>query len=133
MPGAKRQDWPTLVQVVTGSVLFVPLPELGGQPCNASTAGIRNARMRAMYPRTELSMTGRELETDRDIASGPHGAHRHARHQDGSAVRSARGRRAPVPRPGGHEAVADRLTAEGIDVVQDRCLLMEHRRWLARW
>jgi len=31
-----------------------------------------------------------------------------------------------------HEAVADRLTAEGIDVVQDRCLLVEHRRWVAR-
>jgi len=31
-----------------------------------------------------------------------------------------------------HEAVADRLTAEGIDVVQDRCILVEHRRWLAR-
>src|SRR5580700_9337512 len=31
-----------------------------------------------------------------------------------------------------NEAVADRLTAEGIDVVQDRCLLVEHRRWLAR-
>jgi len=31
-----------------------------------------------------------------------------------------------------NDAVADRLTAEGIDVVQDRCLLVEHRRWLAR-
>jgi predicted CoA-binding protein len=31
-----------------------------------------------------------------------------------------------------NEAVAERLTAEGIDVVQDRCLLVEHRRWLAR-
>jgi uncharacterized protein len=30
-----------------------------------------------------------------------------------------------------NDAVADRLTAEGIDVVQDRCLLVEHRRWLA--
>jgi predicted CoA-binding protein len=28
-----------------------------------------------------------------------------------------------------NEAAADRLTAEGIDVVQDRCLLVEHRRW----
>jgi len=31
-----------------------------------------------------------------------------------------------------HEAVADRLVAEGIDVVQDRCLLVEHRRWRER-
>jgi predicted CoA-binding protein len=31
-----------------------------------------------------------------------------------------------------NDAVADRLTAEGIDVVQDRCLLVEHRRWLAQ-
>jgi uncharacterized protein len=31
-----------------------------------------------------------------------------------------------------NDAVADRLTAEGIDVVQDRCILVEHRRWLAR-
>jgi predicted CoA-binding protein len=30
-----------------------------------------------------------------------------------------------------NDAVADRLTAEGIDVVQDRCILVEHRRWLA--
>ena len=30
-----------------------------------------------------------------------------------------------------NEAVADRLIAAGIDVVQDRCLLVEHRRWLA--
>jgi hypothetical protein len=30
------------------------------------------------------------------------------------------------------DAVADRLTAAGIDVVQDRCLLVEHRRGLAR-
>jgi len=29
-----------------------------------------------------------------------------------------------------NEAVADRLIAEGIDVVQDRCILVEHRRWL---
>jgi len=28
-----------------------------------------------------------------------------------------------------NDAVADRLTAEGIDVVQDRCLLVDHRRW----
>jgi hypothetical protein len=28
-------------------------------------------------------------------------------------------------------AVADRLVSEGIDVVQDRCILVEHRRWLA--
>ncbi len=27
-----------------------------------------------------------------------------------------------------HEAVAARLAAEGIDVVQDRCILVEHRR-----
>ncbi len=31
-----------------------------------------------------------------------------------------------------NDAVADRLLAEGIDVVQDRCILVEHRRWLAR-
>jgi uncharacterized protein len=30
-----------------------------------------------------------------------------------------------------NDAVADRLVAEGIDVVQDRCLFVEHRRWLA--
>ncbi len=30
-----------------------------------------------------------------------------------------------------NEAAADRLIAEGIDVVQDRCLLVEHRRWFA--
>lgn len=28
------------------------------------------------------------------------------------------------------DAFADRLTAAGIDVVQDRCLMVEHRRWL---
>jgi predicted CoA-binding protein len=28
-----------------------------------------------------------------------------------------------------NETVADRLTAAGIDVVQDRCLLVDHRRW----
>jgi hypothetical protein len=31
-----------------------------------------------------------------------------------------------------NDAVADGLTADGIDVVQDRCLLVEHRRWSAR-
>jgi predicted CoA-binding protein len=31
-----------------------------------------------------------------------------------------------------NDAVADRLATEGIDVVQDRCLLVEHRRWLSR-
>ncbi len=30
-----------------------------------------------------------------------------------------------------NEEAADRLTAAGIDVVQDRCLLVEHRRWSA--
>jgi hypothetical protein len=30
-----------------------------------------------------------------------------------------------------NDAVADRLVSEGIDVVQDRCILVEHRRWLA--
>ena len=30
-----------------------------------------------------------------------------------------------------NDAVADRLTAAGIDVVQDKCILVEHRRWLA--
>ncbi len=28
-----------------------------------------------------------------------------------------------------NDAVAERLVAAGIDVVQDRCLLVEHRRW----
>jgi predicted CoA-binding protein len=31
-----------------------------------------------------------------------------------------------------NDAVADRLTAEGIDVVQDRCILVDHRRWARR-
>jgi predicted CoA-binding protein len=31
-----------------------------------------------------------------------------------------------------HEDAATRLTAAGIDVVQDRCLLVEHRRWAAK-
>ena len=31
-----------------------------------------------------------------------------------------------------NDAVADRLTAEGIDVVRDCCILVEHRRRLAR-
>ncbi len=31
-----------------------------------------------------------------------------------------------------NDAVTDRLTAEGIDVVQDRCILVEHRRWSTR-
>ena len=30
------------------------------------------------------------------------------------------------------DAVAARLTLAGIDVVQDRCLLVEHRRWAAQ-
>jgi len=30
-----------------------------------------------------------------------------------------------------NDAVAERLVAAGIDVVQDRCLLVEHRRWAA--
>jgi predicted CoA-binding protein len=29
-----------------------------------------------------------------------------------------------------NDAIADRLVAEGIEVVQDRCILVEHRRWL---
>jgi predicted CoA-binding protein len=28
-----------------------------------------------------------------------------------------------------HDAIAARLVAGGIDVVQDRCLMVEHRRW----
>jgi len=31
-----------------------------------------------------------------------------------------------------NEAVADQLIEAGVDVVQDRCLLVDHRRWLAR-
>lgn len=31
-----------------------------------------------------------------------------------------------------HDEVAARLAAAGIDVVQDRCLLVEHRRWIRR-
>jgi predicted CoA-binding protein len=31
-----------------------------------------------------------------------------------------------------HEDAATRLTAAGIDVVQDRCLLVEHRRWASK-
>lgn len=31
-----------------------------------------------------------------------------------------------------HDAVARRLEAAGIEVVQDRCLLVEHRRFVAR-
>jgi predicted CoA-binding protein len=31
-----------------------------------------------------------------------------------------------------NEAAADRLIAGGIDVVQDRCILVMHRRWHAR-
>jgi predicted CoA-binding protein len=31
-----------------------------------------------------------------------------------------------------NDAVAERLMAAGIDVVQDRCLLVEHRRWSMR-
>ena len=31
-----------------------------------------------------------------------------------------------------NDAVANRLIAEGIDVVQDRCLLVDHRRWSTR-
>ncbi|HEY8041709.1 MAG TPA: CoA-binding protein [Polyangiaceae bacterium] len=30
-----------------------------------------------------------------------------------------------------NDAVAGRLAAAGIDVVQDRCLMVEHRRWAA--
>jgi predicted CoA-binding protein len=30
-----------------------------------------------------------------------------------------------------NDAAAERLVAAGIDVVQDRCLLVEHRRWAA--
>jgi hypothetical protein len=30
------------------------------------------------------------------------------------------------------DAFAARLAAAGIDVVQDRCLLVDHRRWMAR-
>ena len=30
-----------------------------------------------------------------------------------------------------NEAVTERLISEGIDVVQDRCMLVEHRRWMA--
>ena len=30
-----------------------------------------------------------------------------------------------------NEEVAEKLVAEGIDVVQDRCILVEHRRWMA--
>jgi predicted CoA-binding protein len=30
-----------------------------------------------------------------------------------------------------NDAVAERLRAEGIEVVQDRCLMVEHRRWAA--
>jgi uncharacterized protein len=29
-----------------------------------------------------------------------------------------------------HDTLAARLVREGIDVVQDRCLMIEHRRWL---
>jgi predicted CoA-binding protein len=31
-----------------------------------------------------------------------------------------------------NDAFAQRLAAAGIDVVQDRCLLVEHRRWASR-
>lgn len=30
-----------------------------------------------------------------------------------------------------HDAVAEKLAREGIDVVQDRCLMVEYRRWRA--
>jgi hypothetical protein len=48
-PGAKRHDGPTVVHVVTGSLLFEPLPLLGGHPHNASAAEIRRARTRYVY------------------------------------------------------------------------------------
>jgi len=31
-----------------------------------------------------------------------------------------------------HDAVADRLAAAGIDVVQDRCLMVDHRRYASK-
>jgi predicted CoA-binding protein len=31
-----------------------------------------------------------------------------------------------------HDAIAERLAREGIDVVQDHCLMVEYRRWRAR-
>jgi predicted CoA-binding protein len=31
-----------------------------------------------------------------------------------------------------HDAVAERLARSGIDVAQDRCLMVEHRRWVRR-
>ena len=30
-----------------------------------------------------------------------------------------------------HDAIAEKLAREGIDVVQDRCLMVEYRRWRA--
>lgn len=203
--------------MVTGSLLFEALPELGGQPHNTSAAGSRRTRsIREMYHRTcevtdthllirrgsfrELAMTGRRLETDADIdellartrriavlgikteAQFDQPAFTVPQYLAGAGfdvvpvpvyypeVTTILGE--PVYRrlvniPGdidlvdvfrrprdvpGHlddflakrpravwlqlgirnDAVADRLTAEGIDVVQDRCLLVEHRRWVAR-
>jgi hypothetical protein len=54
------------VHVVTGSLLFEALPELGGQAHNASASTIKRARIREMYHRTKLLTTGRRLETDAD-------------------------------------------------------------------
>ncbi len=31
-----------------------------------------------------------------------------------------------------HDAVAERLARSGVDVVQDRCLMVEHQRWMMR-
>jgi hypothetical protein len=45
------QDWPTLVHVVTGSVLFEPLPLLGGHPQKTTIAAIVRTRIRHVYHR----------------------------------------------------------------------------------
>jgi hypothetical protein len=49
LPGAKMQDCPTLVHVVTSSVLFKPVPLSGGHPHNASVAEITRVRIRHVY------------------------------------------------------------------------------------